>query len=480
MAEHLLEVKSLKKRFRILKHLWYDWRVAVKDVSLHVDEGEIVCLLGPNGAGKSTSLKMISGDLTPDEGSVFFNGQDISSFPMYKRCLNGLGYLAQENTLFKNLTVEQNLIGVMEMLGYSRTECRQRCEELIEMFELSHLRNSPALRLSGGERRRLEVARALTKKPKLIILDEPFAGVDPKIIGKVQDLIELLSVKWNIAILITDHNVTPVADVSDRGYVIAQGGVIYDGSVEGLLKDPNVKDVYLGDGVVSLQLSGRHRNRIRVNNKNYAVDPKTGLLDNDSLSDQERRTVEIAIAQKNLPVSEQSGQTEQTKPIQFSKQTENSTYQSTSPTIDTSPFPNQSPSEGYFTNPSSNNQTLNETSSINPSSNETDLSELLEPIQTEVSADNQMDTESPQTLAAFINKTNEKNIENRTTRPTEESNRPAALPSADNKPDGNKPNSNKSDGSKSESNNSESTAPSIPQRKPIASPAIKPFRRPKR
>lgn len=250
--EPLLEAKALKKDFRVFKRIWFEWRNVVKDVSLRVCKGEIVCLLGPNGAGKSTSLKMICGVLKPDAGSVFLNGLDVTHWPMYKRCHAGLGYLAQENSLFRNLSVENNLLGVMQLLGYSRSECRDRCEQLIKMFDLENLRNTKASGLSGGERRRLEVARALTKDPKLIILDEPFAGVDPKVIEKVQNLIRSLRKELGIAILITDHSVGPVLDISDRGYVVASGEVIFEGGVQDLIVHPKVRSEYLGNQAVSL------------------------------------------------------------------------------------------------------------------------------------------------------------------------------------------------------------------------------------
>lgn len=185
----LLEAKSLKKTQYRFKNFKWDKNLSVKNVSLYVNEGEIVGMLGPNGAGKSTSLKMITGDLTPDEGRVIFDGQDITTWPMYKRCSAGLGYMAQENTLFKQMTVENNLIGIMQMQGFTKQECRDRCEELMELFNLNHIRNNLATNISGGEKRRLEVARALTRQPKMLILDEPFAGVDPKVTQSIIDLV---------------------------------------------------------------------------------------------------------------------------------------------------------------------------------------------------------------------------------------------------------------------------------------------------
>lgn len=245
----LLEAKSLKKSFYNFKNFKY--HTIVKDVSLTVNEGEIVGILGPNGAGKSTSLKMISGDHTPDEGSIFFDGKDVTDWPMYKRCNAGLGYMAQDNTLFKQLSVENNLIGIMQMQGFSKQECRQRCDDLMELFNLKHIRHTIAARISGGEKRRLEVARALTKRPKMLILDEPFAGVDPIVIQAVQDLVVELIDKWGISILITDHSVPNIVGLIDRCYVIAEGRVIFNGDVNDMVNDQLVQNLYLGDNALS-------------------------------------------------------------------------------------------------------------------------------------------------------------------------------------------------------------------------------------
>lgn len=243
----LLEAKSLKKTLYRFKNFKWEHNQSVKDVSLYVNEGEIVGLLGPNGAGKSTSLKMISGDLTPDEGRVFFDGKDITTWPMYRRCSAGLGYMAQENTLFKQMTVENNLIGIMQMQGFEKKECHNRCEELMELFNLKDIRNNLAINISGGEKRRLEVARALTQRPKMLILDEPFAGVDPKVTQSVIDLVLDLWRRWKIAILITDHDYLHIIQMVQRCYVISSGEVVFEGNVNDLINDPVVQRDYLGN-----------------------------------------------------------------------------------------------------------------------------------------------------------------------------------------------------------------------------------------
>lgn len=264
----LLEAKSLKKRLYRFKNFKWESNMSVKDVSLYVNEGEIVGLLGPNGAGKSTSLKMISGDLAPDEGCVIFNGQDITTWPMYKRCSAGLGYMAQENTLFKQMTVENNLIGIMQMQGFSSQECRTRCEELMELFNLNHIRNNLAANISGGEKRRLEVARALTRRPKMLILDEPFAGVDPKVTQSVLDLVFDLWRNWGIAILITDHDYLHIIQMVERCYVISSGQVVFEGGVDDLINDPVVQRDYLGNveqQIITVDEFGRKRVNSRHN-----------------------------------------------------------------------------------------------------------------------------------------------------------------------------------------------------------------------
>ena len=289
----LLEAKSLKKRLYRFKNFKWESNLSVKDVSLYVNEGEIVGLLGPNGAGKSTSLKMISGDLKPDEGCVIFNGQDITSWPMYKRCSSGLGYMAQENTLFKQMTVENNLIGIMQMQGFSKQKCRDRCEELMELFNLNHIRNNLAANISGGEKRRLEVARALTTRPKMLILDEPFAGVDPKVTQSVLDLVFDLWRNWGIAILITDHDYLHIIQMVQRCYVISSGQVVFEGGVDDLINDPVVQRDYLGNveqQIITVDEFGRKRVNSRHNSSSSEFYTESGtqnpelLTENVSLS----------------------------------------------------------------------------------------------------------------------------------------------------------------------------------------------------
>ena len=246
----LLEAKSLKKTQYRFKDLKWEKSVSVKDVSIYVNEGERVGILGSNGAGKSTSLKMITGDIMPDEGRVVFDGQDITTWPMYKRCNAGLGYMAQENTLFKQMTVENNLIGIMQMQGFTKKESRERCEELMQQFDLDRIRNNLAANISGGEKRRLEVARALTKRPKMLILDEPFAGVDPKVTQSVIKLVYELWEKWGIAILVTDHDFSNIMRMVQRVYLIHKGEVIINGTPRELVRDPVARECYFGQNTV--------------------------------------------------------------------------------------------------------------------------------------------------------------------------------------------------------------------------------------
>ncbi|MBR5711868.1 MAG: LPS export ABC transporter ATP-binding protein [Thermoguttaceae bacterium] len=271
----LLEAKSLKKTLYRFKNFKWEHNQSVKDVSLYVNEGEIVGLLGPNGAGKSTSLKMISGDLKPDEGRVFFDGKDITTWPMYKRCSAGLGYMAQENTLFKQMTVENNLVGIMQMQGFEKKECQDRCEELMELFNLKHIRNNLAINISGGEKRRLEVARALTQRPKMLILDEPFAGVDPKVTQSVIDLVLDLWRRWKIAILITDHDYLHIIQMVHRCYVISSGEVVFEGNVNDLINDPIVQRDYLGNVEQQIITVDEYGHR-RVNSRHSFLQNENG------------------------------------------------------------------------------------------------------------------------------------------------------------------------------------------------------------
>ena len=223
----------------------YRSRTVVKGVSFDVSQGEIVGLLGPNGAGKTTSFYMVVGLIKPNEGHVFLDDQEITKNPMYKRAQKGIGYLAQEASVFRKLSVEQNIMGVLEMTGISKQEQKDRLESLLDEFGLQHIRKSRGDLLSGGERRRTEIARALAVDPKFILLDEPFAGVDPIAVEDIQSIVASLKEK-NIGILITDHNVQETLAITDRTYLMFEGRILKSGSAEELANDEQVRKVYLG------------------------------------------------------------------------------------------------------------------------------------------------------------------------------------------------------------------------------------------
>lgn len=223
----------------------YGSRTVVKGVSFEVSQGEIVGLLGPNGAGKTTSFYMVVGLIKPNEGNVFLDNKEITKFPMYKRAQNGIGYLAQEASVFRKLSVEQNIKGVLEMLDISKTEQKRRLEELLNEFSLQHIRKNRGDLLSGGERRRTEIARALAVNPNFILLDEPFAGVDPIAVEDIQGIVSSLKDK-NIGILITDHNVQETLAITDRTYLMFEGKILKSGTAEELANDETVRRVYLG------------------------------------------------------------------------------------------------------------------------------------------------------------------------------------------------------------------------------------------
>lgn len=228
-------------------HKTYGRRHVVDGVNLHVGEAEIVGLLGPNGAGKSTSFRMICGMVLPDRGRVFLSGQDVTDWPMFRRARDGhMGYLPQEPSVFKKLTVEQNISSLLELLGVDRKTRLQRTDELLEEFNITHIRKSKASGLSGGERRRLEIARCLVSNPRIVMLDEPFAGIDPVTVQSIQLVIKQLS-DSGIAVLITDHAAREILDTVDRCYVIYQGQVLIDGSPEDVKLHPKVRQEYLGD-----------------------------------------------------------------------------------------------------------------------------------------------------------------------------------------------------------------------------------------
>ncbi|MBN2089001.1 LPS export ABC transporter ATP-binding protein [candidate division KSB1 bacterium] len=224
----------------------YSKRKVVNDVSISVKQGEIVGLLGPNGAGKTTTFYMIVGMIRPDKGQIFFDGKDISRLPMYRRARLGIGYLAQEASIFRQLTVEDNLNAILETLSLSREERRLRLDKLLNEFNVSHLRKSMAFTLSGGERRRVEIARALVTEPKFILLDEPFAGIDPIAVEDIQNIVKDL-IKRGIGVLITDHNVHETLSITDRAYLLYEGTVLKSGTAEFLANDPEAKKLYLGD-----------------------------------------------------------------------------------------------------------------------------------------------------------------------------------------------------------------------------------------
>ena len=223
----------------------YGKRVVVNKVSVEVKQGEIVGLLGPNGAGKTTSFYMIVGLIKPFSGKVFLQETDITDMPMYKRAQQGIGYLAQEASVFRSLSVEDNIAAVLEFTGLSKFDQKERLESLIAEFGLGQVRRSKGIQLSGGERRRTEIARALAVDPKFILLDEPFAGVDPIAVEDIQNIVSHLREK-QIGILITDHNVHETLNITDRAYLLFEGSVLKSGSAQELADDEQVRDVYLG------------------------------------------------------------------------------------------------------------------------------------------------------------------------------------------------------------------------------------------
>jgi lipopolysaccharide export system ATP-binding protein len=233
----ILRAENIVKKYRK--------RTVVKGVSFEVNQGEIVGLLGPNGAGKTTSFYMIVGLIQPFSGKVFLDNEDITNQPVYRRAKKGIGYLAQEASVFRNLSIEDNLRAVLEMTKYSKEYQREKLETLIEEFGLQHIRKSKGIQLSGGERRRTEIARALAIDPKFILLDEPFAGVDPIAVEDIQEIVMKLKEK-NIGVLITDHNVHETLNITDRSYLLFEGSILKAGTAEELAADEVVRRVYLG------------------------------------------------------------------------------------------------------------------------------------------------------------------------------------------------------------------------------------------
>lgn len=223
----------------------YGKRTVVKDVSIEVEQGEIVGLLGPNGAGKTTSFYMITGLIKPNGGKIFLDEEEITALPMYRRAQKGVGYLAQEASVFRTMSVENNILSVMEMARFDRDYRYERLESLLDEFGLQKVRKSQGIQLSGGERRRCEIARALAINPKFILLDEPFAGVDPIAVEDIQHIIAKLKTK-NIGIIITDHNVHETLAITDRAYLLYEGTILESGTAEQLANNPEVRKKYLG------------------------------------------------------------------------------------------------------------------------------------------------------------------------------------------------------------------------------------------
>jgi lipopolysaccharide export system ATP-binding protein len=224
----------------------YGGRAVVNGVDINCHNGEIVGLLGPNGAGKTTSFYMVVGLVRPDSGRVFFNEKEVTDYPMYKRARLGMGYLPQEESIFRKLTVEQNIMAILEMTSLNKKERKHRCEELLNQFGIEHLARQVALTLSGGEKRRLTIARSLVMNPSLLMLDEPFSGVDPIAVYDVQQIIKNLG-DSGLAILITDHNVRETLNIVDRAYLVHEGKVVTQGEKDFLLNDPIARRVYLGE-----------------------------------------------------------------------------------------------------------------------------------------------------------------------------------------------------------------------------------------
>jgi lipopolysaccharide export system ATP-binding protein len=233
-----LEGRKLVKR--------YGARTVVNEVDVEVGSGEIVGLLGPNGAGKTTTFYMLVGMIRPNAGSVLFDGHDVTKKPMYKRARQGIGYLPQEPSVFRRMTVEENLMAILETLDLDETARKQRMEELLDEMRLTHVRKNHGTELSGGERRRVEISRALTTKPHFMLLDEPFSGIDPIAVADIQQVVSQLRER-GMGVLITDHNVRETLRITDRAYIMYDGRILLSGTAEDLAKDPEARKIYLGE-----------------------------------------------------------------------------------------------------------------------------------------------------------------------------------------------------------------------------------------
>ncbi|MGG7645376.1 LPS export ABC transporter ATP-binding protein [Rhodovulum sp. YNF3179] len=232
-----LRIHNLRKSYRK--------KPVIRDVSLDLERGEVAALLGPNGSGKTTCFYAIAGLVLPEAGTVMLDGRDVTVLPMYRRARLGIGYLPQEVSIFRGLTVEDNILSILEISEKDRLQRRERLEELLSEFSIGHLRRAPALALSGGERRRVEIARCLASDPKYLLLDEPFAGVDPIAVGDIRALVAQLKTR-GIGVLITDHNVRETLEIVDRAYILHDGAVMMSGTAEEVVRDENVRRVYLG------------------------------------------------------------------------------------------------------------------------------------------------------------------------------------------------------------------------------------------
>lgn len=235
---HLLETTGLVKE--------YGGRRVVDSVEINVKKSEIVGLLGPNGAGKTTTFYMITGIIPPDEGRIIFDRQDITNMPLHMRARYGIGYLSQEPSIFRKLTVEDNIMSVLETLGFSPRERKRRCTELLNELKITHLRKNKAYTLSGGEKRRVEITRALVTNPMFILLDEPFSGIDPIAVAECQEIIKELKDK-GLGILLTDHNVRETLTITDRAYLMAEGKILISGTKDDLISNPKAREIYLGE-----------------------------------------------------------------------------------------------------------------------------------------------------------------------------------------------------------------------------------------
>lgn len=244
-VSHLREVPKGLQATHLSKN--YKKRPVLRDVSVSIQRGEAVALLGPNGAGKTTSFYIITGLVSADSGHITLDGQDITSLPMYRRARLGIGYLPQEASIFRGLTVEDNIKAVLQAQKFSRDEQAHYLEELLSEFAIGHLRWTPAIALSGGERRRVEIARALASRPEFMLLDEPLAGIDPIAVGEIRELIAYLKTK-GIGVLITDHNVRDTLDIVDRAYILHDGVVLHQGTPDEIVGHEDVRRVYLGEG----------------------------------------------------------------------------------------------------------------------------------------------------------------------------------------------------------------------------------------